>query len=50
MTIDKQDIFEKAMEKAAEVLGADPAYFGKEGDEEFQRQLNKMGYSLDDLK
>ena len=50
MTINKQDIFEKAMIKASEVLGADPAYFGKEGDEEFKRQLNKLGYSLEDLK
>lgn len=50
LTVNKRDIFEKAMMKATEVLGVDPAYFGKEGDEEVERQLNKMGYSLEDLK
>lgn len=42
----KQEIFEKAMEEASKVLGADPAYFGEEGTEEVERQLMKMGYSL----
>lgn len=50
MSIDNQEIFEKAMEEATKILGADPAYFGEEGAEEVERQLKKMGYNLDDLK
>lgn len=50
MTINKQEIFEKAMEEASKVLGADPAYFGEEGKEEVEKQLIKMGYTLDELK
>lgn len=46
----KQEIIKKAMEEATKVFGADPAYFGKEGEEEVERQLNKMGYSLDYFK
>jgi hypothetical protein len=46
----KQEIFEKAMEEAGNVLGADPAYFGEEGKEEVEKQLKKMGYSLEELK
>lgn len=46
----KQEIFGKAMEEASKVLGADPAYFGKEGEEEVERQLKKMGYSIERLK
>lgn len=42
---DREEIIKKAMEDATKVLGADPAYFGKEGDEEVERQLLKMGYS-----
>ncbi|MED3832986.1 hypothetical protein [Peribacillus frigoritolerans] len=50
MAINKREIFEKAMREASEVLGADPAYFGKKGEEEVERQLNKTGYSLEELK
>lgn len=50
MATSKQEIFEKAMEEATKVFGVDPAYFGEEGKEEVERQLKKMGYSLEDLK
>jgi hypothetical protein len=50
MVDNKQEIIIKAMEEAAKVLGADPAYFGEEGNEEVERQLEKMGYSLKDFK
>ena len=50
MTDNKQEIIEKAMDEAANVLGADPAYFGEEGTEEVERQLKKMGYSMEWLK
>ncbi|WP_164489517.1 hypothetical protein [Rummeliibacillus sp. TYF005] len=50
MTDIKDEIFIKAMEEATKVLGADPAYFGKEGKEEVERQLNKLGYSLEELR
>lgn len=50
MTVNKQDIINKAMEEATKVFGADPAYFGEEGNEEVERQLKKMGYSLADFK
>lgn len=50
MDINKEEIFNKAMEEASKVLGADPAYFGEEGTEEVERQLKKMGYSLEYLK
>ena len=36
-------IFHKAMEEATMVFGVDPAYFGKEGEEEVIRQFNKLG-------
>jgi hypothetical protein len=38
------------MEAAREVIGVDPAYFGEEGTEEVERQLKKMGCSLEQLK
>lgn len=50
MDINKEEIFNKAMEEASNVLGADPAYFGEEGTEEVERQLKKMGYSLEELR
>lgn len=50
MVPNKDAIFMEAMEKAGEVLGADPAYFGIEGEEEVDRQLKKMGYSLEELR
>ena len=50
MLISKQEIFEKAMEEARKVFGVDPAYFGEEGTAEVERQLQKMGYSLEDIK
>lgn len=50
MAINKQEIFNKAMEEATKVFGVDPAYFGEEGKEEVERQLKKLGYTLDDLK
>lgn len=43
-------IFYKAMEEATKVLGVDPAYFGEEGTTEVERQLNKLGRSLDDFR
>ena len=43
-------IFDKAMKKAGEVLGADPAYFGADGKAEVENQLNMMGYTLEELK
>lgn len=42
--------FEKAMEEASKVLGADHAYFGEEGIEEVERQLNLMGYTLEEIR
>lgn len=50
MDINKEEIFNKAMEAAREVFGVDPAYFGEEGTEEVERQLNKLGYTLEDLR
>ena len=50
MTTNKQEIIEKAIDEAGKVLGADPAYFGEEGYEEVKKQVNKMGYNLEDLK
>ncbi|WP_442636461.1 hypothetical protein [Rossellomorea marisflavi] len=45
----KEEDFHKALEAAANVLGADPAYFGEEGDAELERQLIKLGYRKEDL-
>lgn len=42
--------FNQAMEEASNVFGVDPAYFGKEGDEEVDRQLKKLGTSLEELR
>ena len=50
MTINIQEIYEEAMEEATKVLGVDPAYYGDEGTEEVDRQLKKMGYSLEWLR
>lgn len=50
MAYNKEEIFNKAMEEATKVFGVDPAYFGEEGKEEVDRQLRKMGYSLEYLK
>lgn len=50
MDINKEEIFNKAMEEATKVFGVDPAYFGEEGTEEVERQLNKLGYTLEDLR
>lgn len=50
MTDNKEEIFNKAMEEATKVFGVDPAYFGEEGTEEVERQLKKMGYSLEYLR
>ncbi|MBR0588684.1 hypothetical protein [Bacillus pumilus] len=50
MTDINDSIFAKAMEEASKVLGADPAYFGEEGSAEVDRQLNKLGRSLDDIR
>lgn len=46
----RAEIVEKAIEEASKIFGADPAYFGKEGEEEVDRQLEKMGYNPEDLK
>lgn len=43
-------IFYKAMEEATKTLGADPSYFGEEGTAEVERQLNKLGRSMDDIR
>lgn len=45
----KEEIFYKAMAKAREVIGVDPAYFGDEGTEEVARQLKEMGYDIKDF-
>ncbi|MCP1528579.1 hypothetical protein NSS78_16290 [Bacillus sp. FSL W8-0920] len=50
MTEINDSIFAKAMEEASKVLGADPAYFGEEGSAEVDRQLKKLGRSLDEIK
>lgn len=50
MADNKEEIINKAMEEATKIFGVDPAYFGKEGEEEVDRQLKKMGYSLEYLK
>ncbi|MGG4171358.1 hypothetical protein ABEW20_06180 [Bacillus safensis] len=50
MTDTNDSIFYKAVEEAAKVLGADPAYFGDEGTAEVERQLNKLGRSVDDFR
>lgn len=46
----KFDDYLKAINEASKIFGADPAYFGDEGDEEVERQLMKMGYTENDLK
>lgn len=48
--MNKDEILKKAMEAAGNVLGADAAYFGEEGTQEVERQLDRMGYSLKDLR
>lgn len=50
MTTIKKEDFQKAVEEAAKILGADPAYYGEEGDEEVERQLKKLGYKEEDFK
>lgn len=45
----KDEVIAKAMEEAGNILGADPAYFGEEGEQEVNRQLEKMGYNLADF-
>lgn len=46
----KQEVYEFVMEEATKVFGVDPAYFGEEGTEEVERQLNKIGFSIVDFK
>lgn len=46
MPYSKEEVIAKAMEEASNVLGADPAYFGEEGHQEVNRQIEKMGYNL----
>jgi len=50
MTDSSDTIYAKAMEEASKVLGADPAYFGEAGSAEVERQLNKLGRSMDDIR
>lgn len=50
MSIVKYEDFLTAMEKATEVFGQDPAYYGKEGEEEVFNQLVKLGYSEEELR
>lgn len=50
MTYTKEELAEKAMDAATEVFGQDPAYYGEEGTEEFDRQLRKLGSSLKELR
>lgn len=40
----------KAMDKAGEILGADPAYFGEEGAEEVFKQLLLLGYTEEEIR
>jgi len=47
--MNKQEIIDLVMEEAGSVLGADPAYFGEEGHKEVERQLNKLGYTLEEV-
>ncbi|MGD6829334.1 hypothetical protein [Bacillus pumilus] len=47
---DNEYIYNKAMEEATKVLGADPAYFGEEGNTEVERQLIWLGVSLEDFR
>lgn len=42
-------IIAEAYERASEVLGCDPGYYGEEGDEEVGIQLKKMGYQVEDF-
>jgi hypothetical protein len=49
MSIVKYEDFLIAMEKATEVFGQDPAYYGKEGEDEVFKQLLKLGYSEREL-
>lgn len=46
----RAEIIKKAMIEATKVLGCDPAYYGEEGEREVDKQLEKMGYNLEDLK
>lgn len=50
MTITKEELAKKAMDAATEVFGQDPAYYGEEGTEEVDRQLRKLGSSLEELR
>lgn len=49
MMDNKDYIFSIAMKQATKALGADPAYYGEEGNAEVERQLNKLGQSMDDI-
>lgn len=48
--MNKQQIIDHVMEEASKVFGVDPAYFGEEGTQEIERQLNKLGYTLEDIR
>lgn len=50
MSIVRYEDYLKAMERATEIFGQDPAYYGKEGEEEVFKQLLKIGYSEEDLR
>lgn len=50
MVNSKEEIIREAIKEATKVLGADPLYFGEDGDKEIEKQLEKMGYSLEDFK
>jgi len=45
----KQKDLEIAMERASDVFGVDPSYFGEEGKQEVDKQLLKLGYKKEDL-
>ena len=44
------DDYKKALDEAGKVFGVDPGYYGKEGEEEVDRQLLKMGYTEEELR
>jgi len=45
----KIEIITKAIDEASKVFGVDPAYFGEEGENEVERQLEKLGYNPEDF-
>lgn len=46
----KLEVLERAIDEASKIFGVDPAYFGKEGEEEVDRQLRNLGYNPEDFR